>query len=36
MKFYLISMDCESTGLSVYADQIVELGAVIYLWDAET
>lgn len=36
MLFYLISIDCESTGLSVYNDQIVELGAVLYLWDSVT
>lgn len=33
MKFYVISFDCESTGLSVLQDQIVELGAVTQLWD---
>jgi DNA polymerase III epsilon subunit-like protein len=36
MKFYLLSFDCESTGLSVYADQIVEFGAVLCLWDSDT
>ena len=36
MKYYLISFDCESTGLSAYSDQIVELGAVFRLWDSET
>jgi DNA polymerase III alpha subunit (gram-positive type) len=36
MKYYVISFDVESTGLSTYADQIVEFGAVINLWDAET
>jgi len=36
MLFYLISIDCESTGLSVYHDQIVELGAVLSLWDSVT
>jgi len=36
MKYYLISLDCESTGLSVYNDQIVELGAAFRLWDSTT
>lgn len=31
---YVISFDCESTGLSVYKDQIVELGATVYRWTA--
>lgn len=35
-KYYLISIDCESTGLSVYNDQIVEFGGAITLWDSET
>ena len=34
-KFYLISFDCESTGLSIYNDQVVELGAVVNLWDID-
>jgi DNA polymerase III alpha subunit (gram-positive type) len=36
MRYYLISFDCESTGLSVYNDQIVEFGAVTNLWDSAT
>lgn len=36
MKYYLISFDCESTGLSVYNDQIVELGAAFRLLDTDT
>tara|TARA_B110000046_G_scaffold134376_1_gene140691 strand:- start:1819 stop:2601 length:783 start_codon:yes stop_codon:yes gene_type:complete len=36
MKYYLVSFDCESTGLSTYQDQIVEFGAAIALWDAMT
>ena len=36
MKYYLISFDCESTGLSAYSDQIVEFGAVFRIWDAAT
>jgi DNA polymerase III alpha subunit (gram-positive type) len=36
MKYYVISFDVESTGLSTYGDQIVEFGAVFNLWDAET
>ena len=36
MKYYLVSFDCESTGLSTYQDQIVEFGAAITLWDATT
>jgi DNA polymerase III alpha subunit (gram-positive type) len=36
MLYYLISFDCESTGLSVYKDQIVEFGAVFSLWDSST
>ena len=36
MKYYIISFDTESTGLSTYSDQIVEFGAVLTLWDAET
>ena len=36
MKYYVISFDVESTGLSTYSDQIVEFGAVFNLWDAET
>jgi DNA polymerase III alpha subunit (gram-positive type) len=35
MKYYVISFDVESTGLSTYSDQIVEFGAVFNLWDAE-
>jgi DNA polymerase III epsilon subunit-like protein len=34
MKYYLISFDCETTGLSVIKDQIVEFGAIIQLWDS--
>ena len=34
MKHYVISFDCETTGLSVTRDQIVEFGAVVRLWDA--
>jgi DNA polymerase III epsilon subunit-like protein len=34
--YYLISIDCESTGLSVYNDQIVEFGAAIRKWNTET
>lgn len=33
MKYYVISFDCETTGLSVTRDQIVEFGAVVRLWD---
>jgi DNA polymerase III epsilon subunit-like protein len=36
MKFYLISFDCETTGLSVTKDQIVEFGAIIHTWDSVT
>jgi DNA polymerase III alpha subunit (gram-positive type) len=36
MRFYLISFDCETTGLSVVNDQIVEFGAIIQLWDSVT
>jgi DNA polymerase III epsilon subunit-like protein len=36
MLYYLISIDCESTGLSVYNDQIVELGGIISLWESTT
>lgn len=36
MKFYLLSFDCETTGLSVLKDQIVEFGALIQLWDSES
>lgn len=32
--YYLISFDCEATGLSVYRDQIVEFGAAFSQWDA--
>lgn len=35
-KYYLISIDCESTGLSVYNDQIVEFGGAVTLWDSDT
>lgn len=33
--YYLISIDCESTGLSIYNDQIVEFGGAISLWNAD-
>jgi DNA polymerase III epsilon subunit-like protein len=29
--WYLLSLDCEATGLSKYADQVTELGVAIYL-----
>ena len=35
MKYYIISFDCETTGLSVARDQIVEFGAVVRLWDTD-
>lgn len=35
VKFYLIAFDCESTGLSIYNDQVVELGAIVNLWDSD-
>jgi DNA polymerase III alpha subunit (gram-positive type) len=34
--YYLISIDCESTGLSVYNDQIVEFGGAISKWNVDT
>jgi DNA polymerase III epsilon subunit-like protein len=30
-SWYLLSLDCEATGLSKYADQVTELGMAIYL-----
>lgn len=32
-QYYLISFDCESTGLSCERDQIVEFGAAVWLYD---
>jgi DNA polymerase III alpha subunit (gram-positive type) len=34
MFYYLISFDCETTGLSTERDQIVEFGAAIQSWDS--
>jgi DNA polymerase III epsilon subunit-like protein len=36
MSYYLISIDCETTGLSVYTDQIVEFAAVVGRWNIGT
>jgi DNA polymerase III alpha subunit (gram-positive type) len=36
MIYYLISFDCETTGLSTERDQIVEFGAAIQTWDSVT
>jgi DNA polymerase III epsilon subunit-like protein len=34
-KFFVISFDLESTGLSVLHDQVVEVGAALCLWDQQ-
>jgi DNA polymerase III alpha subunit (gram-positive type) len=36
MHYFLISFDCETTGLSTERDQIVEFGAAIQSWDSST
>jgi DNA polymerase III epsilon subunit-like protein len=33
---YVLSLDCEATGLSKYSDQIVEIGLTIFIFDGDT